>query len=160
MLAQYQHARDPPIGPAEACMTSTAEQRLEHDAWLTMPHGSSQSSRRSRPWRGRPRRFSSCSSRMCSVWPKETSPASKSASEVTLIALYDVGVHGGHLAHGALPALLAVADGHLLPLSWGGARGGDSVVIVNVTLLSIIMWRCLMPRARLERMVPSRRGHV
>ena len=28
-------------------------------------------------------------------------------------ALYDVGVHGGHLAHGALPALLAVADGHL-----------------------------------------------
>ena len=50
---------------------------------------------------------------MCSVGPKETSPASKSASEVTLIALYDVGVHGGHLAHGALPALLAVADGHL-----------------------------------------------
>ena len=42
----------------------------------------------------------------------------------------------------------------------GGARGGESVVIVNVTLLSIIMWWCLMPRARLERMVPSRRGHV
>ena len=39
---------------------------------------------------------------MCSVWPKETSPASKSASEVTLIALYDVGVHGGHLAPMAL----------------------------------------------------------
>ena len=50
---------------------------------------------------------------MRSVWPKETSPASKSALEVMLIALYDVGVHGGHLAHGALPALLAVADGHL-----------------------------------------------
>ena len=42
----------------------------------------------------------------------------------------------------------------------GGARGGDSVSLVNVTLLSIIMWRCLMPRARLERMVPSRHGHV
>jgi hypothetical protein len=27
------------------------------------------------------------------VWPKEASPASKSTSEVTLIALYDVGVH-------------------------------------------------------------------
>ena len=47
---------------------------------------------------------------MRSVWPNETSPASKSALEVMLIALYDVGVHGGHLAHGALPALLAVAD--------------------------------------------------
>jgi hypothetical protein len=42
----------------------------------------------------------------------------------------------------------------------GGARVGGSVSLVNVTLLSIIMWRCLMPRARLERMVPSRRGHV
>ena len=42
----------------------------------------------------------------------------------------------------------------------GAARGGESVSLVNVTLLSIIMWRCLMPRARLERMVPSRRGHV
>ena len=41
-----------------------------------------------------------------------------------------------------------------------GAGEGDSVALVNVTLLSSIMWRCLMPRARLERMVPSRRGHV
>ena len=30
-----------------------------------------------------------------------------------LIALYDVGVHVAILAHGPLPALLAVADGHL-----------------------------------------------
>ena len=42
----------------------------------------------------------------------------------------------------------------------GGARVGGSVSLVNVTLLSSIMWRCHMPRARLERMVPSRRGHV
>ena len=38
------------------------------------------------------------------------SPASKITSEVTLIALYDVGIHVAILAHGALPALLAVAD--------------------------------------------------
>jgi hypothetical protein len=47
------------------------------------------------------------------VWPKKTSPASKSALEVMLIALHDVGVHVAILAHDALPALLAVADGHL-----------------------------------------------
>ena len=32
---------------------------------------------------------------------------------MTLITLYDVGAHVAMLAHGALPALLAVADGHL-----------------------------------------------
>ena len=42
-------------------------------------------------------------------------------SEVTLIALYDVGIHVAILAHGALPALLAVADGHLSRLA---AHGG------------------------------------
>ena len=47
------------------------------------------------------------------VWPKETSPTSRSALEVTLIVLYDVGAHVAILAHGPLPALLAVADGHL-----------------------------------------------
>ena len=80
-----------------------------------------QSNRQSRPWRGRPRRCSSCPSRVRSVWPKEASPASKSTSEVTLIALYDVGMHVAVLAHGALPALLAVADGHLSRLA---AHGG------------------------------------
>jgi len=55
------------------------------------------------------------------VWPKEASPASKSTSEVTLIALYDVGMHVAVLAHGALPALLAVADGHLSRVA---AHGG------------------------------------
>ena len=64
MLAQYQHTRDPPIGPAEACMAFTAEPRLEHDAWHEDASGSSQSSRQSRPKRGRPRLYSSCSSRM------------------------------------------------------------------------------------------------
>ena len=63
----------------------------------------------------------SMSSGMCSVWPKEASPASKSTSEVMLIALYDVGVHVAILAHGPLPALLAVADGHLLRVA---AHGG------------------------------------
>ena len=43
---------------------------------------------------------SSCPSRLRSVWPKEASPASKSTSEVTLIALYDVGIHVAILAHG------------------------------------------------------------
>jgi hypothetical protein len=33
-------------------------------------------------------------------------------SEVTLIALYDVGIHVAVLAHGTLLALLAVAEGH------------------------------------------------
>ena len=47
------------------------------------------------------------------VWPKETSPTSRSALEVTLIVLYDVCAHVAILAHGPLPALLAVADGHL-----------------------------------------------
>ena len=42
------------------------------------------------------------------MWPKESSPASKSALEVMLIALYDVGVHVAILAHGALPALPAL----------------------------------------------------
>ena len=38
MLAQDQHIRDPPIGPAEACMASTAEPWSEHDAsGMTMP---------------------------------------------------------------------------------------------------------------------------
>ena len=32
---------------------------------------------------------------------------------MTLIVLYDVGAHVAILAHGPLPALLAVADGHL-----------------------------------------------
>ena len=32
---------------------------------------------------------------------------------MTLITLYDVGAYVDMLAHGALPALLAVADGHL-----------------------------------------------
>jgi hypothetical protein len=41
-------------------------------------------------------------------------PASKSTSEVMLIALYDLGIHVAVLAHGALPALLAVADGSSL----------------------------------------------
>jgi hypothetical protein len=41
--------------------------------------------------------------------------------EVMLIALYDVGVHVAILAHGHLPALLAVADGHLSRLA---AHGG------------------------------------
>ena len=38
-----------------------------------------------------------------------------------LIALYDVGVHVAILAHGPLPALLAVADGHLSRVA---AHGG------------------------------------
>jgi|AntAceMinimDraft_11_1070367.scaffolds.fasta_scaffold47800_2 hypothetical protein len=38
MLAQDQHIRDPPIGPAEACMASTAEPWSEHDAsGMTIP---------------------------------------------------------------------------------------------------------------------------
>ena len=41
-------------------------------------------------------------------------PASKSTSEVMLIALYDLGIHVAVLAHGAFPALLAVADGSSL----------------------------------------------
>ena len=41
--------------------------------------------------------------------------------EVTLAALYDVGVHVAIRAHGALQALLAVADGHLSRLA---AHGG------------------------------------
>ena len=32
---------------------------------------------------------------------------------MTLIVLYDAGAHVAILAHGPLPALLAVADGHL-----------------------------------------------
>ena len=36
---------------------------------------------------------------------------------MTLITLYDVGAYVAMLAHGALPALLAVADGHLLAIS-------------------------------------------
>jgi hypothetical protein len=40
--------------------------------------------------------------------------ASKSTSEVMLIALYDLGIHVAVLAHGAFPALLAVADGSSL----------------------------------------------
>ena len=42
-------------------------------------------------------------------------------SEVTLIELYDVGIHVAILAHGPLPALLAVADGHLSRVA---AHGG------------------------------------
>ena len=94
---------------------------MTHAAWHDDASGSCQSNRQSRPWRGRPRRCSSCPSRLRSVWPKEASPASKSTSEVTLIALYDVGMHVAVLAHGALPALLAVADGHLSRLA---AHGG------------------------------------
>ena len=73
----------------------------------------SQSNRRSRPWRGRRRRCSSSSSHVCSAQPQATSSASQIASEMTLIALYDVGAHVAELAHGAVPALLAAADGHL-----------------------------------------------
>ena len=40
---------------------------------------------------------------------------------MTLITLYDVGAYVAMLAHGALPALLAVADGHLSRLA---AHGG------------------------------------
>ena len=47
-----------------------------------------------------------------------------------------------------------------VPSGGGGARGGGSVVSANVTFLSSHVLRCLMPRARLERMMPSRRGHV
>ena len=36
---------------------------------------------------------------------------------MTLIALYDVGAHVAELAHGAVPALLAAADGHLSRLA-------------------------------------------
>ena len=95
------------------------------DAWHDDASGSCQSNRQSRPWRGRPRRCSSCPSRLRSVWPKEASPASKSTSEVTLVALYDVGIHVAVLAHGALPALLAVADGQLSRLA---AHGGCSYI--------------------------------
>ena len=49
------------------------------------------------------------------------SSVEESTSEVTLIALYDVGIHVAVLAHGALPALLAVAEGHLSRLA---AHGG------------------------------------
>ena len=56
---------------------------------------------------------SSCSSRVCIAQPQATYCAPKIASEMTLIALYDVGAHVAELAHGAVPALLAAADGHL-----------------------------------------------
>ena len=39
---------------------------------------------------------------MCSAQPQATSSASKIASEMTLIALYDVGAQVAMLAHGAL----------------------------------------------------------
>ena len=73
----------------------------------------SQSNRRVRPWQGRRRRCSSRSSRSCSGHPRATSSASKIASEMTLIALYDVGAHVAMLAHGAVPAHLVVTDGCL-----------------------------------------------
>ena len=44
---------------------------------------------------------------------------------MTLIALYDVGAHVAELAHGAVPALLAAADGHL---SRRAAHDGSSSV--------------------------------
>ena len=73
----------------------------------------SQPGRRSRPWRGCRRRYRVRASYACSKQPLATPSASRSASEVTLITLYDVGAYVAILAHGALPALLAVADGHL-----------------------------------------------
>ena len=50
---------------------------------------------------------------MYGVKPLETPSASSVASLMTLIMLYDVGAYVAMLAHGGLPALLAMADGHV-----------------------------------------------
>ena len=64
------------------------------------------------------------------------------------------------LPGGAHDHLSGAPHGPCQMCRWGGARVGRSVASVNVTFLSSHMLRCLMPRARLERRVPSRRGHV
>ena len=45
------------------------------------------------------------------VWPKETSPTSRGALEVTLIVLYDVGAHVAILAHASWPSSSASGGG-------------------------------------------------